>query len=289
MASWKPQDLEVVDEWGEGPWDIELRMLQAIKEYLTDSTTAQDAATGIDKLFTLHRPDTDTGGKDKKEDPVGFLLTLWERFAKVAQEIPEDHPCMDKLTNLIEVLQHGGSVSTEEVELGQWGSHRLWMDLPLFGVAMHDVVNGFHHDKSGSSTRWRNLHIFMARVTGNPQINTDLSNQAIWIFSEILEGKIRYIPNQPPSVSFKGLEKNVEFLEIWLRYCARNWFENPHMLLSRPHGPYWAQKKEECNGEDRWDLWKERLRLLKVDQLVSEETRIVAIKCLELMDAAEVE
>ncbi|KAJ3093820.1 hypothetical protein HDU97_008986 [Phlyctochytrium planicorne] len=281
---WSPESLKVIDEWDDEPWDIEVKMLDAIKGYLTSSTSAEVAAIAIDNLFTLHRPNVPG---EKKEDAVGFLLTLWERFSKTAQDIPFGHPCLDGLLELVGALHDVESISKEEIVLGNWGSYRMWSSLPLFGPAMHDYVNAFDHNKKDASTRWRKLHIYLARLTSNPRIHLDLSIHSIYMFADILEGKIRHIPNQPPIVSFKGLEKNVWGLEIWLQHAGRKWFRDQDMLKCVPHGLYWEQRKGEWSGEDRWALWKERLGLLMVDQVVSEETRAIAKRCLELMDLAE--
>ncbi|KAJ3110802.1 hypothetical protein HDU96_006264 [Phlyctochytrium bullatum] len=283
--SWTPNDLSLVDPYTNETWIITQHILEAIKSHFLSNTTATVTALAINTIYPAHRPAEMDDPNDEKEGPESFLLELWEAFAKIAQQIPIGNRAMVGLVEVLEALQKV-EAAEGEVKLELWGTFKLWEDMPLFGPAMHDVVDGFDHSTPDSQVRWRNLHAYLSLITASPTLNLDQSIYGLSIISGILEGTPHHHPTKPPILSFQGLkEHKMAIMEMWIENTGRRWFENPEMIKAGPHGPLWSVSTG--NGADRWKLWRDRLGLLAVDGDVSEESRSVAKRTLALMDAAE--
>ncbi|EEP82002.1 predicted protein [Uncinocarpus reesii 1704] len=111
------------------PLPVQNQILNIIYNYLppNSSTSLEDTARKLDQLHPDKRPDEPRVPKESSED---FVYSFWEPFHMLARLIPQDHPAMDMLVQLIIKLR---DMPSRQVHLQGWGDFALWADLPLFG------------------------------------------------------------------------------------------------------------------------------------------------------------
>lgn len=92
----------------------------------TSGTDANEAvANSIDEI-------------SNRDEPEGFLWTLWTLLIEISKRIPLDDP---RAQSLVEITQKLKVKQSATVEV--WGStYSLWTDMPLFGAVMREAWNG---------------------------------------------------------------------------------------------------------------------------------------------------
>lgn len=92
----------------------------------TSGTDANEAvANGIDEI-------------SNRDEPEGFLWTLWTLLIEISKRIPLDD---SRAQSLVEITQKLKAKQSATVEV--WGStYSLWTDMPLFGAVMREAWNG---------------------------------------------------------------------------------------------------------------------------------------------------
>jgi hypothetical protein len=111
------------------------------KEKFTNLFGLLDAAIGSTASRTDDANDAVANGIDEmcpRDEPEGYLWTLWTLFIEISKRIPLDDA---RAQSLVEIIQKLKSKKTASIET--WGSpHSLWTDMPLFGAVMRESWNG---------------------------------------------------------------------------------------------------------------------------------------------------
>lgn len=100
-----------------------------------------DKAIGSSASHTSDANEAVANGIDEisnRDDPEGFLWTLWTLLIEISKSIPLDDP---RVQSLVEITQKLKVKKSATVEI--WGSkYSLWTDMPLFGAVMREAWNG---------------------------------------------------------------------------------------------------------------------------------------------------
>lgn len=176
-----------------------------------------------------------------------FLWNLWELVTRgFAAKLPWEGVNQDRLIGFLNVLRT--LPDPVDIDLGDWGTYKVWGDLPLLGPVSNENWNSYDFD----SEEGRNMGGFVARLTQEGII--DFSWMGLWAFNKALETK--------PSRRSKRLKKQgaeadayVPLTLVWLRLAGKKLYNE---ALA-------GSLKDEEEGNEMGGNWKGRLGIPKSD------------------------
>lgn len=88
---------------------------QALQDFLTGSTTADDAAERVNSIVA------------EADDPEDKLYYIWTLVDQAAEDLPDVH---DKLIALLAALKRLPDLSRDGRPITVYGKYHVWRDLP---------------------------------------------------------------------------------------------------------------------------------------------------------------
>jgi hypothetical protein len=245
---------------------------------LDGPTSASECALAIAKLAPGPHHGSNTLGRLGD----GHFYTLWSEVFAIAEQIPHDHPAMDKLVTFMREL-------TLLPETGlRVGCQRLWTDLPVLGAAMREHLNGPRKSKDAEEqaifdSKWVSFHAFCAKLMAAGVAY--FMNQPIWMLRAALEEK-----STPRSAD---LDRDLATAAMYIEYLGPALVETlirdpePHgddgpctrMLRG---GSLFGKEKSGLSAE-RWGFWMRRFRD-EAEKAGSEESKALGLRASRLME-----
>ncbi|TEB27404.1 hypothetical protein FA13DRAFT_1736527 [Coprinellus micaceus] len=252
-------------EVAENPWyAIELGVYDILAGIIESrSATSISAAQQLNSLFPTNRPQTSAGN----EAPESFLWEFWGIVAKVVAETP----LIDFLKALRDLLD------PVELQLENWGSVKLWADLPLLGPVFREALDTY---------QGMNLEAFLARLT-----QAGIANWS-WLGLVSLHAALEVEPDsRARAYKEQGpiLEASVPRAVIWLEIAGRKLYEGAteRALRDEKYGSGGNWKGSAGFSQERWDYWKKRFSEISVQEQASDATKNLAKKGEQIMAGLE--
>ncbi|KAK7743379.1 hypothetical protein SLS62_010616 [Diatrype stigma] len=241
------------------------------------STTAAQVAVAVSKLVP-----SPTDGSKKLED--GFFFSFWKDVIRVAEQIPHDHPAMDKVVKFMREL-----TLLPDTGLQVW-ENRLWTDLPVLGAVFREHLNGpktskREEEQAQIDKEWVRFHAFSAKLIGAGVIN--YINQVIWMLRTALEEDSGA---KAPSARDRDLATAAVYIEYAGPLLAESVIRTPSPTLSQEDerllrgGSLYASGGGKAGlRSDRWLFWLKRFRE-EAEKVTSDEARSLALRSSRLME-----
>ncbi|PTB44074.1 hypothetical protein M441DRAFT_340886 [Trichoderma asperellum CBS 433.97] len=236
----------------------------------TSGTDANEAvANGIDEI-------------SNRDEPEGFLWTLWTLLIEISKRIPLDD---SRAQSLVEITQKLKAKQSATVEV--WGStYSLWTDMPLFGAVMREAWNAtptFDNSLGDATTiaQWKSLNSFAARLLGSSV--QSWTNFALWELRQGLE---------EPLSSQQAKDTYLITTSEWITHAGKVLYDEGRKGAQLDEDDVRALRtgsllKGEASGfsEVRWRFWKKKIEELSVE--AGAEAKKRAEKALEVIKSLE--
>ena len=258
------------------------------------STSAAKAAQAVSKLA----PTLKDGSKSLED---GFFFSLWKDVIRIAEQIPHDHPAMDKLVKFMreltllpdtglqvwDVSPAHPSPREQEAMTNKTPKTRLWTELPVFSAVCREHLNGPGTSKDAEEQaqidkRWVRFHAFSARLFGAGVV--DSTNQIIWMLRDALEedtGK------KSASARDRDLSVAAAYIEYAGPLLAEAVVRTPTPSLSKEDerllrgGPLYSGPAG--LQSERWLFWLRRFREV-AEGAAGEDAKALALRSARLME-----
>ncbi|KAI0385487.1 hypothetical protein F5Y04DRAFT_245942 [Hypomontagnella monticulosa] len=268
--------IELQQKDSKGKVLIEESIFSAFDNYLQlgSTTPASKVAIAISKLAP------EPSGDQKVLDD-GFLFELWKSIIAVAEQIPYDHPALDKLVNVMKEL-----ILLPDTEITVWDS-RLWTDLPVLGAVFREYLNGpkqstDQEEQAKIDQAWVRFHAFSAKLMGAGVVH--YINQPIWMLREALEEEMN-----PPKSS--ALDRDLITAAMYIEYSGPILVE---ALAANPDPELSDELRRMLKGGslfqggsglrlDRWLFWMKRFRE-EAEKTRTKEASKIALRAARLIE-----
>jgi hypothetical protein len=123
------------------------KVLAVVGSYvLPDSTqSASSAAAALEGQLQMHYVADHDRARSAESELECFLWYMWDVLHMIAEQLPPLDAArimaQDRLAELVRTLRQYPS-QTPVVTLGDWGTYKLWQDLPLWNVTFCEAWNG---------------------------------------------------------------------------------------------------------------------------------------------------
>ncbi|KAK1621716.1 hypothetical protein BDP81DRAFT_336109, partial [Colletotrichum phormii] len=241
-----------------------------------NSVSVEEAAVALESLFASDYEEHGTAGS--------FLWWFWDLMHVLARQIPYDQREQDQLAAVIKVLT---CIPPKTVVLGEeWGdasesSVDVWQNLPMFANTLNETLSDGDLRAPGDDTRKDrqvNLQAYAARIAGLGLV--PLETNATWALVDALEGSVKPVHGAPDEVNsdpaaVEDITHKTRTAAAWVIHAGRLLHGRDEVVSGTTAGPLWKLDKKEAvklrrkvKGTDglcpeRWQLWKERLGVIR--------------------------
>ncbi|KAI0112819.1 hypothetical protein F4776DRAFT_342846 [Hypoxylon sp. NC0597] len=258
--------------WGEV---MSKAILNIFKDYLQSRSpvSAEQVALDISKLAP--KPSGDEAPLNDR-----FFFELWENIIGIAEQIPYDHPALDKLVKVMREL-----TLLPDIGIKVW-EDRVWIDLPVLGAVFREHLNGPRHsddeeEQAKIDQAWIRFHAFSAKLMGAGVVY--FPNQLIWMLREALEEE-----TNPPKSS--AMDRSLLTATMYIEFSGPIVIEalafNPKPVLNE-EGRRLLRGGSLYNGEpglrlERWLFWIDRFEA-EAEKTKTEDAKKAALRVAKLM------
>lgn len=257
----------------ENPWySTELRIYDVLAKVVESGAVSLTAtAQELDTLFPTKRP----AGPSENEAPESFLWEFWGIVAKVAGETPHAGPYQDRLIEFLKALRD--LPNPVDLSLENWGSVKLWEDLPLLGPVFREALD---------TDQGINLEAFLARIT-----QSGIASWS-WLGLTAFHAAFEVEPDSRAQAFQKqgpGLDASVPRVAIWLELVGSKVYEEVKAgtLSDTKYATGGNWKNPKGFSKERWDYWKRRAGEVAIHDQAAEATKVLAKKVEHMMMALE--
>lgn len=260
-------------EIAENTWyTIELGIYDILASVMeSGGATPISAAQQLCSLFPTNRPAIFAGN----EGPESFLWEFWGIVAKVIGKTPFEGAYQERLVDFLKALRD--FPDPVELQLENWGSVKLWADLPLLGPVFREALD---------TDQGVNLEAFLARLT-----QAGIANWS-WLGLVSLHAALEVEPDsRARAYEEQGpiLEARVPRAVMWLEIAGRKLYEGvaEGALRNERYGSGGNWKGAAGFSQERWNYWKKRFGEISVQEQASEATKNLAEKGEQMMAGLE--
>ncbi|OTA80958.1 hypothetical protein M434DRAFT_85860 [Hypoxylon sp. CO27-5] len=251
-------------------------ILNIFKDYLQSKSSVSAEQVAIDISRLAPDPNGDEPPLDDR-----FFFELWENIIGIAEQIPYDHPALDKLVKVMREL-----TLLPDTGIKVWEG-RVWTDLPVLGAVFREHLNGSRHsddeeEQAKINQAWIRFHAFSAKLIGAGVIH--FTNQLVWMLRRALEEET----NPPKSSAIdRDLLTAIMYIEFSGPIVIEKMAVNPDPVLSDEHRRILKggtlYKGEPGLRLERWLFWTERFKEL-AEKTKTEDAKKAALRIARLME-----